>query len=57
MNAAHADVKIIEYPNAHHAFTNPNADSHHMDNIAYNEKADKTSWEDMKTFLKGAFSD
>jgi dienelactone hydrolase len=52
MTKAGADSKVIEYPGAHHAFTNPQADSHHMDNIAYNAEADKASWEAMKEFFK-----
>lgn len=46
------EAKVIGYPGAHHAFTNPAADSHHMDNIKYDEAADKKSWEDMKAFFK-----
>ncbi len=53
MTDAGADFKIISYPDAQHAFTNPNADSHHIDGIKYNEAADKKSWEDMKGFLAG----
>src|SRR5690348_16365001 len=41
MKSAGADYKILHYPDAHHAFTNPKADEHHIDNIKYNEKADK----------------
>jgi dienelactone hydrolase len=55
MAAARADSKIITYPDAHHSFTNPNADSHHMDNIKYNADADKKSWEDMKSFFSDIF--
>ncbi|HEX3356821.1 MAG TPA: dienelactone hydrolase family protein [Tepidisphaeraceae bacterium] len=51
MGDAGADLKVITYPDAQHAFTNPNADSHHIDGIKYNEAADKKSWEDMKGFL------
>ena len=50
-----AEPKIITYPNAHHSFTNPNADTHHMDNIKYNADADKKSWEDMKSFFADVF--
>jgi dienelactone hydrolase len=53
--AAGADVKIMSYPNAHHSFTNPNADSHHIDNIKYDADADKKSWEDMKSFFADVF--
>ena len=49
------DAKIVTYPDAHHAFTNPAADSHHIDNIAYNAAADTKSWEDMKAFFGEIF--
>lgn len=49
------DAKVISYPGAHHSFTNPDADRHHIDNIKYNEAADKKSWEDMKQFLTELF--
>jgi dienelactone hydrolase len=47
-----------EYPNATHAFTNPDATEmgkkFNMP-IAYNEPADMASWNEMKTFLKRIF--
>jgi dienelactone hydrolase len=55
MTKAGADYKVIEYPGAHHAFTNPAADSHHIDNIKYNPQADKDSWQAMKEFLANLF--
>jgi len=55
MKSAGADYKVLHYPDAHHAFTNPKADEHHIDNIKYNEKADKESWQAMKDFLAGLF--
>ncbi len=55
MKDAHASVKLIVYPGAKHAFTNPEADSHHMDAIAYNKQADTESWEAMKEFFKSVF--
>lgn len=55
MDSIGADYKLIVYPNATHAFTNPasdeNARKYNMP-IAYNEKADKASWNDMKQFFK-----
>jgi dienelactone hydrolase len=51
MKSAGADYKVLHYEGAHHAFTNPKADEHHIDNIKYNEKADKESWQAMKDFL------
>lgn len=56
MRDAGADVRVINYPGAKHAFTNPNSDTRRMDNIAYNEKADKESWEAMKAFFSEIFS-
>jgi len=55
MTKAGADFKVIEYPGAHHAFTNPAADSHHLDNIKYDPQADKDSWQAMKDFLANLF--
>jgi dienelactone hydrolase len=46
------------YPNATHAFTNPDATATGKKfnlPIAYNEEADKASWEDMRRFLRDAF--
>ena len=55
MDSIGADYKLIVYPNATHAFTNPasteNGKKFNMP-IAYNEKADKDSWNDMKLFFK-----
>jgi dienelactone hydrolase len=54
MNSAGADYKFIVYPDANHAFTNPDATANGKKfnmPIAYNEKADKESWEEMKKFL------
>lgn len=56
-----ADVKFtyIDYPDAVHAFTNPGATELGKKfglNIAYNEKADKKSWEDMKAFFGKVFA-
>ena len=48
-----------EYPGATHAFSNPDADANAKKfgmPIAYNAKADKESWEEMKKFLKRIFS-
>ncbi|HUI44584.1 MAG TPA: dienelactone hydrolase family protein [Nitrospirota bacterium] len=54
MNAAGADYRVIVYPGATHAFTNPRATALGKKfnlPIAYNEKADKESWQAMKTFF------
>ena len=58
MKAAKATFTFIDYPGSVHAFTNPNATENGKKfniPIAYNEKADKKSWADMKEFLKTVF--
>lgn len=52
------DFKFVNYPGAVHAFSNPEADANARKfnmPIAYNEAADKASWDDMKGFLKNIF--
>ncbi|MDR3653025.1 MAG: dienelactone hydrolase family protein [Paludibacter sp.] len=55
MDSIGADYKLIVYPNATHAFTNPEATElgkkFNMP-IEYNKKADTDSWNDMKMFFK-----
>ncbi len=55
MDSIGADYKLIVYPNATHAFTNPasteNGKKFNMP-IEYNAKADKDSWNDMIQFFK-----
>ncbi len=55
MNQAKADYQINIYSGAKHAFTNPAADSHHIDGIAYNEQADKRSWMALNDFFAEIF--
>jgi dienelactone hydrolase len=58
MDSVGADYTVKHYANATHAFTNPNAtESGKKFNlpIAYNEAADKASWNDMKTFFDKIF--
>jgi dienelactone hydrolase len=54
MKAAGADFRVISYPGALHSFTNPEATElgkkFNMP-IAYNARADKESWNEMKRFL------
>lgn len=52
MNNAKADWQMIYYANAVHAFTEPAAGNDNSKGAAYNEKADKRSWEAMMAFLK-----
>ncbi len=55
MMAAGADYRVVVYPGATHAFSNPRANFFSKKfklPIAYNEKADRESWQEMKTFFK-----
>jgi dienelactone hydrolase len=58
LDAAGVRYAFKVYPNATHAFTNPDATANGKKfklPIAYNEAADKASWEDMKRFLREVF--
>lgn len=51
--------EFVNYPDALHAFTNPMATKVGKEfnmPVAYNQKADKASWEKMLTFLKKIFA-
>ena len=59
MDEAGADYRFINYEGAVHAFTNPAATENGKKfglKLAYNEKADKESWEEMKEFFSSVFS-
>jgi dienelactone hydrolase len=59
MDSAGVKYEFKNYPDAVHAFTNPAATENGKKfniPIAYNEKADKESWEEMKTVLKKVFN-
>ena len=52
MRKGGVDWQFISYGNAAHSFTNKEAGTDNSKGTAYNEKADKRSWEAMKTFLR-----
>jgi dienelactone hydrolase len=59
MDSSGVRYKFINYAGAKHAFTNPAADSLGKKfnlPLAYNEKADKESWEEMKNLFKQTFN-
>jgi dienelactone hydrolase len=60
MKSAGADFQFISYPGAMHSFTNSEATElgkkFNMP-IAYNAQADRKSWDELKTFLKGVFKE
>jgi dienelactone hydrolase len=55
MNAANADWIMTHYAHAVHAFTQKEAGSDPSKGIAYNEKADKRSWQATLDFFKEVF--
>lgn len=56
MNAADADWSLTQYAHAVHAFTQKEAGNDPSKPVAYDEKADKRSWESTLIFLKDLFS-
>jgi dienelactone hydrolase len=55
LKAAKADFQFIQYGGARHSFTNPDAARYGMQPLAYNEAADRRSWQAMKTFFSEIF--
>jgi len=51
MRTSNADWQMIYYANAVHAFTHKDLSTDNSKGAAYNELADKRSWEAMKTFF------
>ncbi|MCC6501651.1 MAG: dienelactone hydrolase family protein [Deltaproteobacteria bacterium] len=52
MEASGVDWQLISYGGAVHGFTNPTNGADPSDGLAYQEKADRRSWEAMKDFLE-----
>jgi dienelactone hydrolase len=55
MRKAGVDWQFVSYGNAVHSFTNKAAGTDNSKGAAYNEKADKRSWEAMKAFFGEIF--
>jgi dienelactone hydrolase len=58
MDKAGVTYKVVTYPGAKHAFTNPDADKYGQEfklPLAYNATADKASWDEGLAFLAEAF--
>ena len=51
-----ADWELITYSGAVHSFATPGSDSYGIDNMAYNEMADKRSWAAMMSLLEDLFN-
>ena len=52
MEAAGVALHIVTYPNAKHGFTNPNAGTFGMEQLAYDAAADTASWEAMRALFQ-----
>jgi dienelactone hydrolase len=55
LNSANVDWQMIYYSGAVHSFTQPMAGNDNSRGAAYNEKADKRSWQAMRTFFGELF--
>jgi len=55
MRKARVDWQLVMYGNAAHSFTNPQAGNDPSKGAAYNEKADRRSWQAMKDFFGEMF--
>jgi dienelactone hydrolase len=55
MRKAKVDWQLVAYGNAVHSFSDWNAGNDNSKGSAYNEKADKRSWEDMRDFFNELF--
>jgi dienelactone hydrolase len=55
MREAGVDWQMVSYGNAVHSFTNPESGSDPANGVAYNEKADRRSWEAMRVFFDEIF--
>src|SRR5213596_863774 len=55
MQAAGARFQVVSYPGAKHGFTNPDAASYGMTQLAYNAAADRESWAAMVKLFREVF--
>jgi dienelactone hydrolase len=54
LKAAGVKAQVITYPGAKHGFTNPAADQAGVEGLAYDAKADRSSWDALLKYLKTA---
>jgi dienelactone hydrolase len=55
MRKARVDWQLVMYGGAVHSFTNPASGNDPSKGVAYNEKADRRSWQAMKDFFAEMF--
>jgi dienelactone hydrolase len=51
------DWTLVKYGGAVHAFTNPGADAYGIQGVKYDARADRRSWEHMRTFFRELFGE
>lgn len=56
LSDANVDWEMNVYSNAMHGFTNPAAGNYGIEALAYDEKADKRSWQKMQSFFDEIFA-
>jgi dienelactone hydrolase len=47
---------MVYYSGARHGFTNPDADNYGIDDLRYDEHADRRSWRHMQLFFEEIFA-
>ena len=57
MEMAKVDYQLVMYGDAVHSFSDPSAGNDPSTGVAYNARADRRSWQDMKTFFAEIFLD
>ncbi len=55
LEAAHADWQLLSFGGVKHSFTNPNSSIYGLDALAYDEDADRRSWQAMQNFFSEIF--
>lgn len=55
MTQAEVDWQLVAYGDAVHSFTNPEAGNEPSKGVAYNQVADRRSWQDMQQFFAEIF--
>ena len=55
MQAAGARFEVVSYPGAKHGFTNPDAGTYGMEQLAYDSTADRQSWAAMLKLFREVF--
>lgn len=55
MDDADVTWTFVEFSDAVHSFTNPEADKRQMNGVAYNERADRQSWDMMRSLFERVF--